>query len=92
MTHWLVRRCHQLYALTRGYFWLPCPVCGEKFGGHEANLALKTSLYRNQLVCPRPACKDVAIEERRRRLKDPQWGPRIRIPLLEDKTSSEYFQ
>ena len=18
-----------------GYFWLPCPVCGEEFGGHE---------------------------------------------------------
>ena len=21
--------------LTRGYFWLPCPWCGEEFGGNE---------------------------------------------------------
>jgi len=23
------------YANLRGYFWLPCPLCGEYFGGHE---------------------------------------------------------
>lgn len=22
-------------ATLGGYFWLPCPVCGENFGGHE---------------------------------------------------------
>lgn len=22
-------------ALFGGYFWLPCPVCGTEFGGHE---------------------------------------------------------
>jgi hypothetical protein len=26
---------HRLYALVHGYFWLPCPICGKKFGGHE---------------------------------------------------------
>lgn len=23
------------YADLHGYFWLPCPRCGEYFGGHE---------------------------------------------------------
>lgn len=22
-------------AVAGGYFWLPCPCCGEEFGGHE---------------------------------------------------------
>lgn len=26
---------HQLYAFIFGYFWLPCPKCGEMFGGHQ---------------------------------------------------------
>jgi hypothetical protein len=30
------RGFHKLYANLMGYFWLPCPVCGEMFGGHEA--------------------------------------------------------
>ena len=25
----------KLRAKLGGYFWLPCPVCGENFGGHE---------------------------------------------------------
>lgn len=29
------RRLHRLYAKTAGYFWLPCPLCGQEFGGHE---------------------------------------------------------
>lgn len=29
------RWVHHLYALLAGYFWLPCPVCGRHFGGHE---------------------------------------------------------
>jgi hypothetical protein len=24
-----------LIAHLGGYFWLPCPICGENFGGHE---------------------------------------------------------
>lgn len=26
---------HQLYAALCGYFWLPCPLCSQEFGGHE---------------------------------------------------------
>lgn len=29
------RKVNEWYARAHGYFWLPCPVCGEKFGGHE---------------------------------------------------------
>jgi hypothetical protein len=31
--HW--RWAHRLYAWLAGYFWLPCPLCGAHFGGHE---------------------------------------------------------
>mgnify|MGYP001580585561 CR=1 FL=1 len=31
----LPRFLHKWYANTMGYFWLPCPRCGEMFGGHE---------------------------------------------------------
>lgn len=26
---------HQFYAWLCGYFWMPCPKCGEMFGGHQ---------------------------------------------------------
>lgn len=29
------RRVHHGYAAAFGYFWLPCPLCGRHFGGHE---------------------------------------------------------
>lgn len=31
----LPRWMHRAYAYVAGYFWLPCPLCGEYFGGHE---------------------------------------------------------
>lgn len=30
-----MRWLHRLYARAFGYFWLPCSVCGEHFGGHQ---------------------------------------------------------
>lgn len=35
MTPRLPRSLHRAYAHLAGYFWLPCPRCGEMFGGHE---------------------------------------------------------
>lgn len=29
------RRINKWYANRNGYFWLPCPLCGKHFGGHE---------------------------------------------------------
>lgn len=28
---------HRFYAFLAGYFWLPCPKCGEMFGGHQVS-------------------------------------------------------
>lgn len=29
------REFHELFAKRHGYFWKPCPSCGNSFGGHE---------------------------------------------------------
>lgn len=29
------RAVNEAFAKANGYFWLPCPLCGQKFGGHE---------------------------------------------------------
>lgn len=29
------RFLHKLYANLFGYYWIPCPLCGEYMGGHE---------------------------------------------------------
>ena len=31
----MLRVIHRIYARLFGYLWLPCPVCGKEFGGHE---------------------------------------------------------
>jgi len=43
------------YANQHGYFWLPCPICGEYFGGHETNCDRHfTSLDgRHWSICPK---------------------------------------
>jgi hypothetical protein len=33
------RWVHKIYAFLNGYFWMPCPTCGEMFGGHETKLS-----------------------------------------------------
>jgi len=33
------RLLNRLYAIAVGWFWLPCPLCGKMFGGHEAGPA-----------------------------------------------------
>lgn len=36
-----------------GYFWLPCDICGEPFGGHEKpNGWLLRSPGRSTMTCP----------------------------------------
>lgn len=61
--YWL-RVYHWLYAHLFGYFWLPCPLCGRTFGGHEAPQgALLLSYGSGVSTCPDPAC----VAEARRR-------------------------
>ena len=30
------RKANQVWAVINNYFWRPCPVCEQYFGGHEA--------------------------------------------------------
>lgn len=57
-------------ARAENFFFLPCPVCGEWFGGQEI-LHLETrTLFTHQdgliahglLVCPRESCREVAAK------------------------------
>lgn len=62
---------HRLYAWMFGYFWLPCPVCGRMFGGHEIAHRFTAALLgedgRSCIVCPDPQCShDAAILNRER--------------------------
>lgn len=42
-----------LYAKANGYFWLPCPVCGNMFGGHEMGGGrLRLGGIRGKMTCP----------------------------------------
>lgn len=47
------RLWNRLLALWGGYFWLPCPICGRNFGGHEWAATLKHSAFRGEGVCPK---------------------------------------
>jgi hypothetical protein len=57
-----MRLLHRLWAWAAGYFWLPCPVCKQEFGGHEWPQGfLRTGENEGLIVCPR-------CEIRRRRM------------------------
>lgn len=56
---------HKLYAHIAGYFWIPCPICGQMFGGHEID-ADATALYDQSgegkgIVCPGATCNMTAF-------------------------------
>ncbi len=56
----LRRRWEQYKAYLGGYFWLPCPICGEMFGGQEEHgrLCLKNeSGWRTCINCAKEARK-----------------------------------
>lgn len=55
------RWLQHLIAILGGYFWLPCPGCGEKFGGHEEHGYLAENLGGGQMVCLN--CADWAKKE-----------------------------
>lgn len=70
--HHRVRARERRYAKSRGFFWLPCPICGEHFGGHEAQRAyplmiLRTGVGIGQCVCPKLEC---AVEADKRNVRD----------------------
>ena len=69
-----MRFLRKLYANVFGYFWLPCPICGEMFGGFESsNYSIKEEVEfdglgfpvsgHGTIVCSNPAC---AVEATKR--------------------------
>ncbi|SLG32831.1 Uncharacterised protein [Mycobacteroides abscessus subsp. abscessus] len=47
------RHVHRRYAQEHGYFWLPCPLCGRHFGGHEITDSVPTGeAGTSQGICP----------------------------------------
>jgi hypothetical protein len=59
------RKIEEKYARANGFFWLPCPLCGEPFGGHEVDWEAVHTFIDSQdspgygaLICPR------CVEER----------------------------
>lgn len=53
----LIRFFHHLVALVFGYFWIPCPACGEYFGGHEYDSKMcgvvQIDSHFNFVTCPK---------------------------------------
>lgn len=47
------RFINKMFAYLLGYFWLPCPLCGEDFGGHEWRVSLMRSTGEGKGVCPK---------------------------------------
>jgi len=67
-----MRLLHRIYAWLFGYFWLPCPICGGPFGGHEKGLGcLVLNWNSGKTVCPRCAAE---AERRNRKNKPPTHG------------------
>lgn len=60
------RWLNRWYAKALAYFWLPCPICGEPFGGHEhlpghsfwfkSNLGLNLRSNKGYMVCYKTSC------------------------------------
>jgi hypothetical protein len=61
----MFRLFSRLYAFWGGYFWLPCPVCGEHFGGHESGFgSVLCEDGRAYVVCYKPECNMEAWRRR----------------------------
>jgi hypothetical protein len=51
------RKLNKAIAYTFGYFWKPCPICSQFFGGHEwktehPNSSIYTSKTGGSGICP----------------------------------------
>lgn len=46
------RFINAIYAFFCGYFWLPCDICGKKYGGHETYGSKECTT-----ICPRCVLK-----------------------------------
>jgi hypothetical protein len=81
-----MRWLHKTYANVMGYFWIPCPSCGEMFGGHETPTS---DDYRGlqqhearRIFCPKCAKADAQTSP-------PGWHDRILDQVYEHMRASE---
>lgn len=52
------RRLNHWYADLMGYFWLPCPLCGQEFGGHEWRSDLRHDIPTDRPHVGKGVCPD----------------------------------
>lgn len=71
----LNRFLNHVYAILNGYFWLPCPICNEYFGGHEYKCSLMTSWHEGVGVCP--SCCEEANIRNQKWMKNNPYPPAI---------------
>lgn len=66
VSKYMPRWFNRSYASLFGYFWLPCPLCKKKFGGHEwfDDNHLMINYEESEGVCPK--CGDRAREINKR--------------------------
>ncbi len=67
---WMPKIIRHYYANVFGYFWLPCPICGDYFGGHEAKavdfVEIEDPLGGKNYkvgICPNKICQEEAREK-----------------------------
>lgn len=62
------RKLNQAYAFVFGYFWLPCPLCGEHFGGHEWRYGEAVILSKGEGCCTKciPQADELNAEYRKK--------------------------
>ncbi|PSU31709.1 hypothetical protein C9I99_21210 [Photobacterium lutimaris] len=46
---WLPISLRRFWATSGGWFWMPCPVCGHEFGGHESSCVTIPKCLVNEL-------------------------------------------
>jgi len=73
----LPRFLHQFYAWLMGYFWIPCPICREYFGGHELTNWKRLRTYQLQtghVICDACAAQpDMIIYDEAGEVTQEQW-------------------
>lgn len=58
-----IRWIHKKYAEYMGYFWVPCPICGNYFGWHEIADNLCSIKYMDEDMEPNHAHTLYQVEE-----------------------------
>ena len=72
----LSRLYHRLYARLFGYFWLPCPICGGWFGGHERPYGhIMLGWGRGMMTCA--GCIEEAEKRNRRFMEDNPYPAKV---------------